>query len=301
MPPVLTVALYHHIADEPGPSIDRLAVTTSPRRFEQQLDWLERRYDVVDLDTVLAGGPLPRRPLLLTFDDGYRSVLDVAAATLRRRGLPSVFFVSAAFLGDTLPLDNVLCGLTHTHDPAELGEAIGPGPPCATLRDLIARVALQPYERRRILPAEIRERFGVADGDGTGVLLEPEELAGLAGLGMAVGNHSRSHIHCRALLESDHLERELVSYRPELERLTGAPVRAFAYPYGQAPDTTPVVEAALAGSGHEATFQVGARSNRWRRGGPWSRVSFQDQAPAEMLRHLRLEPLARSVRDRLLR
>ncbi|MCW2990677.1 MAG: Polysaccharide deacetylase [Solirubrobacterales bacterium] len=303
MPPALTVALYHHFSDEPGPWVDHLAITTPPALFEQHLDRLERDYEIVDLDRVIDGAPLPRRALLLTFDDGYRSVVDVAGPVLTRRGLPSVFFLSDAFLGNRLVLDNLLCRISHDRDAGEIGAAIGPGRRCTTVAGLVGRVAEQSYARRLALPAELRERFEVEAGaeaaDAGRLLLGPDDVAGLAGAGMAVGNHTRSHVHCRTLTDPEHAERELTSYRTELEQLAGTPVRAFSYPYGQRADATPFVERVLAAGGHEATFLVGARSNRWRTGGPWSRVSFQAQPVAGLHRHLRHAPLARAVRDRV--
>jgi peptidoglycan/xylan/chitin deacetylase (PgdA/CDA1 family) len=58
---------------------------------------MARDYEVVSLETVLSG-ELPRRALLITFDDGYRSIAEVALPILRRLGLPSVFFVTGECL-----------------------------------------------------------------------------------------------------------------------------------------------------------------------------------------------------------
>ena len=58
---------------------------------------MARDYEIVGLDAVLSGN-LPRRSLLITFDDGYRSFVDIALPVLRRLGLPSVLFVTGACL-----------------------------------------------------------------------------------------------------------------------------------------------------------------------------------------------------------
>ncbi|MHB1207053.1 MAG: polysaccharide deacetylase family protein, partial [Rhodospirillaceae bacterium] len=60
-----------------------------------------KHYDVVSLDQVLAsrrGTPLPSRPLLITFDDGWSDTLTHAAPVLHQWGLPAVCFV----IGDVL-------------------------------------------------------------------------------------------------------------------------------------------------------------------------------------------------------
>jgi peptidoglycan/xylan/chitin deacetylase (PgdA/CDA1 family) len=88
------VLMYHVVADPPpGAAWPHLFV--SPAELEAQVSWLERRGFVgVTLSRVWAnwhhGGRLPARPVVLTFDDGYRSVATRALPILRRRGWPAV-------------------------------------------------------------------------------------------------------------------------------------------------------------------------------------------------------------------
>ncbi len=60
-------------------------------------------WQVIDHATVLQGlstpEHLPKRAALITFDDGYRSVLEVALPWLRRFGYPAVLFVPTDFIG----------------------------------------------------------------------------------------------------------------------------------------------------------------------------------------------------------
>jgi peptidoglycan/xylan/chitin deacetylase (PgdA/CDA1 family) len=53
-------------------------------------------------------GTLPEQAALITFDDGYRSVLEVAVPWLERFGYPAVLFVPTDFVGRTnlFDLDN---------------------------------------------------------------------------------------------------------------------------------------------------------------------------------------------------
>lgn len=44
---------------------------------------------------------LPRKPIILTFDDGYRSNADIAVPILRRHGFTATIFVVPAYLGQT--------------------------------------------------------------------------------------------------------------------------------------------------------------------------------------------------------
>ena len=63
----------------------------------------------LDLEAFLAGlerpCSLPERSVLLTFDDGYRSMLEVAEPRLHEFGYPSVLFVPTDYVGGTNRFD----------------------------------------------------------------------------------------------------------------------------------------------------------------------------------------------------
>jgi peptidoglycan/xylan/chitin deacetylase (PgdA/CDA1 family) len=73
-------------------------LTVSPAEFEGQLEWLARHgYTPVRVADWAAwrarAAPLPPRPVLLTFDDGYADLAEHAFPALERRGWPAVVFV----------------------------------------------------------------------------------------------------------------------------------------------------------------------------------------------------------------
>lgn len=95
MIPVLT---YHRITDEPGPECVR------PDVFRRHLELLLRRGRTPVtasrfVDCVFNGTRAPRRPVLLTFDDGYEETLQTAAGILRGLGCPAIVFAIADGLG----------------------------------------------------------------------------------------------------------------------------------------------------------------------------------------------------------
>jgi peptidoglycan/xylan/chitin deacetylase (PgdA/CDA1 family) len=68
------------------------------------LDALGRRFRFVDGDEFarfLRGGGLPRRPLLVTFDDCYEDLVDDALGLLEERGVPAVAFAVTSNPGGT--------------------------------------------------------------------------------------------------------------------------------------------------------------------------------------------------------
>jgi peptidoglycan/xylan/chitin deacetylase (PgdA/CDA1 family) len=106
----LRILAYHAIADlSDDPVLAEYGVP--PRLFEAQLDSLVGAgWSFVDLDAALAGlageRELPRRALLLTFDDAYADLLDAGCPILAERGLPGVVFAVAGKLGGTNEWDN---------------------------------------------------------------------------------------------------------------------------------------------------------------------------------------------------
>jgi len=302
--PRLRAVLYHHVADHASSLVDRLAVTTPTDVFEAHVRLMARDYQVVSLDEVLSG-ELPRRALLITFDDGYRSIAEVALPILRQLGLPSVFFVTGECLrSDSPPLDNLLSHLCASVGIGRVGAALDPyARRAGTFLELLDLVAAMPYERRLALRDELAEHF---DLDGaklraeSRMFLDPEDLAGLAANGCEVANHSRTHVFCRSIADETSAYTELVEHARRLESLTGRPVRAFSYPYGGREDVTPMVERVLRESGHEAMFLAESRPHLTGTLGPlWNRVSL-DGCPAwRVVLDLELKPALRAGRDRM--
>jgi peptidoglycan/xylan/chitin deacetylase (PgdA/CDA1 family) len=92
-------------ADAPYPEL----YVTRPD-FHQQMDWLdEHGYEAVTLEMVerawYHGGTLPTKPVVLSFDDGYRPQFTYALPELRRHGWPGVLNLKAE--GSDLYTSNV--------------------------------------------------------------------------------------------------------------------------------------------------------------------------------------------------
>jgi len=104
LPTELTVISYHEIADKQNALIPQYAV--SPTNFVRQMDWLKNNgYHFVTVNQVLAARagklPLPERAVLITFDDGYRSVYTSAFPILKLFNAPAVIAVVGSWLEPT--------------------------------------------------------------------------------------------------------------------------------------------------------------------------------------------------------
>lgn len=96
--PAITILAYHRF----GPRANNLTVT--PTAFEAQMTYLATHgYTVVPiarLPAYLEGRePMPRKAVVITIDDGYRSTFDVAYPILRKHGFPATVFLYSDFVG----------------------------------------------------------------------------------------------------------------------------------------------------------------------------------------------------------
>lgn len=98
------ILMYHYLS-VPPPDADRIRIdlSVSPAMFEQQLAYLkENGYTTLslgDLYDALAGGRgLPAKPVILTFDDGYRDAYENALPLLKKYGMRATFFIVTDFI-----------------------------------------------------------------------------------------------------------------------------------------------------------------------------------------------------------
>lgn len=95
---------YHYIRVNPDPK-DRLGfnLSVTPSDFQAQMDWLKANgYHPVDLNDLRAyfqkQTPLPSRPVVLSFDDGYIDFFTTAFPVLMDHGFKAVSYVVPGFL-----------------------------------------------------------------------------------------------------------------------------------------------------------------------------------------------------------
>lgn len=101
---VVPVLGYHSISDERRDGTLRWSV--SPGDFDEQMALIRERartpLTVSEYAAALRGlAPLPPRPVLITFDDGFADLVETALPVLRRYGLTATAYVIASRVGAT--------------------------------------------------------------------------------------------------------------------------------------------------------------------------------------------------------
>ncbi len=98
----LPVLCYHHVGEKLPRSWPLL--TVSPEVFRRQIEWLAQQgYTGIRAADWLAwtreGTALPKKPVLITFDDGYSDLVDQAIPVLERFGFKATIFIVSQHMG----------------------------------------------------------------------------------------------------------------------------------------------------------------------------------------------------------
>ncbi|WP_320779527.1 polysaccharide deacetylase family protein [Streptomyces sp. CRN 30] len=123
--------MYHAVAVEPNDATRALSVT--PAAFAEQMAMVAERGMTPLTTAELAaawrtGRPLPARPVLVTFDDGYEGVHRHALPVLAGHGFPATLFVSTGWLRgpyDTGGALDTMLGWGQVRELAGAGVEIG--------------------------------------------------------------------------------------------------------------------------------------------------------------------------------
>jgi peptidoglycan/xylan/chitin deacetylase (PgdA/CDA1 family) len=240
------------------------------RGLAGQLAVLRRLANVVPLDPALAalaeGRPLPPRAVALTFDDGYRDSLQVAAPMLERLGLPATFFLVPGLLSRTTPpwweLVGWACQRAGRRQVAFEGRTVDLGDPArrGAAADLVAELVKRRDRAGR--EAAVAGFVAACEPDGTpdddALFLDWDQAKALAARGFAIGSHTLHHAILAQQAPAEQAE-DLSQSRRRLQERLAVPVDVLAYPNGTTADydQTTVAAAARAGYAHAVTVIPG--------------------------------------------
>jgi peptidoglycan/xylan/chitin deacetylase (PgdA/CDA1 family) len=308
----LRCVLFHNIAETESPFTKGLGGTMTPRDFESALGFLTKHYTPVGLQDVLAsyeGQSLPDRPVLVTFDDAYASIREVAAPLCAEQGVPAVFFVNASCLDNRrLAMDNLLCYVANefgldaiqaAKHTLEIREDLAVNSLADVFHNLLPSISLDTRQKFR---DTLLRQTGIDESDLAGranLYLTSQQLRELAAFNFEIGNHTYTHVHGRPMSGEDFAE-EIDKNKIALEAASGTRVRSFSVPYGSSADLTPALLSHMRDSGYEAIFLAEGRANSLHADrARLDRVSITAKADAAFFSEIEVLPRLRRVKDGL--
>jgi peptidoglycan/xylan/chitin deacetylase (PgdA/CDA1 family) len=270
---------YHGVVSDNSPQNDartRIAVTVT--QFNEQLKELRKHWNPVSLSQIRNAIendiPLPDRAVHVSFDDGYKNNLTIAAPLLAQYEIPATIFVTT----NLIATHNQLIWALELHERLAVlpdseieigGKTYLLPPPESPQRtklalELLNRIKRFPAEERDILLQKLRKRVTI---DLTPSwkrelyeFLDWDELRLFYGQGIEIGAHTFSHPVLSGLDQAE-LNRELLESKRCLERELGTECLVLAYPFGSEYDFSDRVVEVARQIGFRLAFTLQERRN----------------------------------------
>jgi len=240
--------------------------------FEQHIDYIARNFEVLSLDDLAdrleQGRGLDGRQVVLTFDDGYRNNLHVAAPVLRSAGLPFAVFVCTRNVdsGKRYATYLLRAGIHLTEQDRlrvsslgldfDLRSAVGKR---LAVMELSGRLKSAPQDvlesaERDLMGLHSPERWAELDEQfASDAPLNWDEIRSLSENGAKIGSHGRSHCILHDQQDEQRIRLEIHASRKDLISRVGA-CDYFSYPNGRAQDISARAVAETEAAGYRLGF-----------------------------------------------
>jgi peptidoglycan/xylan/chitin deacetylase (PgdA/CDA1 family) len=245
----LAVLGYHRILPPPGNDypFNEGVITATPEEFARELKYLKANFDMISIPELLKGienpSLLPRRPAVITFDDGYVDNYTCAFPLLREAGLPACFFVCTALVGTSrVPWqEEWVCCLKQSR-AKRIDSPFGGGDAPYDLDATNLGESRKRFRRNMLrlpwsdIPARLERLRALTGVDPQDYLRAPlfmswDTVREMAAAGMDIGGHTRTHAPL-SRVDPQALRDEVGGCFADLARELGRPPCAFAYPFG---------------------------------------------------------------------
>ncbi len=213
----LRILAYHRVLDLVPDDFpyDRDVISCNSGEFRREMEFVARNFDVITFkDIAEYGAEYYRRPLIITFDDGYIDNYDNVFPILNEVGIPAVFFVTTDYIdGDSIPWWDEICfyGGEEQYSLHKIKSA-------------------SDEERLRMLE-ELRSMDHYPQNDK--LMMNWSDVCELADAGMEIGSHTVSHPILRNIQDIKKVKFEIAESKRMIEKNIGREIISFSYPVGR--------------------------------------------------------------------
>jgi len=283
--------LYHAVETQTNDWTEGLGVNVTPEEFAANLDYFQKYYNVVDVMDLTSDHKI-RRPLIITFDDGYESVATQAAPLLTERSMPAtVYLISRAVKGELVWVNLLNRALRHA--PDQMRKILDTIPPLANAENKseVLRTVQETFEPAAIesLCEKILDAVPLEELEPESALyMNQDTIKALHENNIQFGFHTRDHYNMGLCSRED-----IVSQLDKSDISDLLNSESFAYPFGYFNEhAIGCVEA----DGYEHIMTVGNNNRRFCQR-HMDRVEVFTADPAKVFAYLEVvEPIISVVR-----
>lgn len=245
------ILLYHRVTDL---SQDPQQLAVSPANFAAHLDILRREYFLIGIDEfveiVTKGKRMPRKTVVITFDDGYADNLHEAIPILESKKAQAIFYITTSNIGMQQELwwdDLERIFLTGSALPPALQvnirgmeysfETATPESRISTYHSLhpLIKECVTP-ERDNVMNSIVAWSGHSKAGRDTHRMMTSAELVQLSvSTAAVIGAHTDTHPKLSVCCRLEQYN-EILRSKEKLEALTHRPIKHFSYPFGAKKD-----------------------------------------------------------------
>jgi len=239
----VAILMYHSVMENPAIEANTLGgIIHSTDTFRAQMELVAGGYNPVGLDEALrfvrGEQDLPRRSVVVTFDDGYADNYEVAATVLEQVGIPAVFYVAVDCVEHAkLPWPGRLRHAFYSTKKKSRGEQNGSVWPLDNF-ERKNRAFLKACDDCCKFAGKIQEEFVARIEHELDVeppchskrlMMNWDQVRGLVAKGHTVGSHTMTHPNM-AYVDEHELYREFSESKRRLEQVLNSPIVHFSYP-----------------------------------------------------------------------
>lgn len=247
----LIILAYHRIYDvknEEDFPFDPELISASNALFKKQMEYVKDNFNPITFNKLLdyynSASTLPKRPIIITFDDGHLDNYTNAFPILKSLDIPATIFLSTQYIDNKEPFwfDWLAYMIYKTRKGSLILDDIGKieiDSGNIKVKRKAAEIVLEyiktvDNKKRLLLLKEIQEKLEIEncleDIDMAGNLTW-EQVREMSEYGIEFGSHTISH-PILSKLEASELDMELRGSMKSIKKEIGKDVSIIAYPVG---------------------------------------------------------------------
>ncbi|MFZ0293646.1 MAG: polysaccharide deacetylase family protein [Candidatus Sulfotelmatobacter sp.] len=241
--PSAAILMYHSVLPDPSQWADTWGeIAHSESIFRAQMELLAREFRPISLDEAIKhirnGSNLPRRSVVVTFDDGYADNYEVAMPILNQASVPATFYVTVDCVENKrLPWPSRLRFAFRNTKLSAWSDSAGKNwllnlpaeREVAFLSNCDTCCQLSGAAQENFVVHVERELDAKIPCQQNSPMLTYDQTRALQRHGHIVGSHTMTHPNM-AYIKADDAVRELTESKRHLELNLETPIRHFSYP-----------------------------------------------------------------------